>query len=418
MKHRSLFIISLAGLLLVGTALAVEPERKLQLAVVGSVSADAPAYNPYTYCRPAPVKALLFALADEPLPAARAAERLAGCETSLDDLLRLEILRRDGDRVFLNFPLFTAQDQRQITALAETYSRQLADGILAKKEEIYRRLSAYTPATVHREKLLFILVGALSLDLGALDLLHEHGFIVHAPPKPGGNRYVLNAEEVTDFSLKGIYWGCHSSSAGPATFMTFGDHHVRVRNGFPDLAWRLGAWLPDNQPGFYRPELRRVLRRQVDDLLRDNARILATLADGPAGAARLAEATGLAADELGDTLALLEKLHYIRQADEQYHLQVPVFTPADQAMMDGIRQLVLDEVLAWTRANYDTIRAGLKDITANRHGVDYKETFNMLWHYFFGYTNRFLAQAGFLYETYQAPEGLRGFLPAVIIPSE
>ncbi|MBN2430253.1 MAG: hypothetical protein JXQ27_02200 [Acidobacteria bacterium] len=418
MKNRSLFIICLAGLLLAGTAFAAEPERKLQLAVVGSVSADAPAYNPYTYCRPAAVQALLFALADEPLPAARVAERLAGSETSLDDLLRLEILRRDGDRVFLNFPLFTEKDQQLISAAAEKYSRRLADRILAKKDDIHRLLATYTPADVPREKLLFILVGALSMDLGALDLLDEHGFIVHGPEKPGGNRYVLNAEEVTRFSLKGIYWGCHSSNIGNTTFMTFGDHHRLPRHAFPDLAWRLGTWSPDDQPEFYRSELRHVLRNQLAGLQRDIARILAALAHGPAGAARLAEVTGQAADEIGHSLALLEKLHYIRQADEQYHLQVPVFTPADQAMMDGIRQLVLDEVLAWTRAHYATIRAELKEISPIRHGVDYKETFNMLWHYFFGYTNRYLATAGFLYDTYQAPPERQGFLPAVIIAAE
>ncbi|TKJ30221.1 hypothetical protein CEE39_08435, partial [bacterium (candidate division B38) B3_B38] len=124
--------------------------------------------------------------------------------------------------------------------------------------------------------------------------------------------------------------------------------------------------------------------------------------------------TSLDRDYLEHILNFLVKIRYISQEDDAYHLLIPVFTEADQEMFQKIRGMVSEEILNWLQTYYDRIKEDLKDISAVRNRVNYGEVFNMLWHYFFGYTNKFLARSGLIYDTYSAPQGFTGFLPAVL----
>lgn len=61
-----------------------------------------------------------------------------------------------------------------------------------------------------------------------------------------------------------------------------------------------------------------------------------------------------------------------------------------------------------------SIRRDLAAITPLRQGVAFAEVFNMLWQYFFGYANRYMAEAGLITDTYRDPADRTGFLPALI----
>ncbi|MFB0517920.1 MAG: hypothetical protein ACETWC_01410 [Acidobacteriota bacterium] len=400
-------------------AQAEQKERRLHIAIVGGISNPDPLYNPYTYCNLREVQLLLLDMAEQPMSGEEITARLSGSKASIDDLLRLEIIRQEGDRYYINFPLFTENDQQLITRVADIYSQKLADSISQKKEEIYRLLEGYRPTGVEPSKLGFIMIGGLILDLGGLRLLSEHGYIAHGVEKPGGNRYILNAQEVTEFSLKEIYWGCHIDSVNGITLMTFGDHHFEtVRNGFPDLLWglgrRLGTSLRKELPELYGTELLTVLNDQMNSFLEDVVTVLLRLKESPAGLPELEKATSLDRTHLENTLNFLVKIRYISQEDDAYHLLIPVLTKADKEMFQKIRGMVSEEILNWLQTYYDRIKEDLKDISAVRNRVNYGEVFNILWHYFFGYTNKFLARSGLIYDTYSAPQGFTGFLPAVL----
>lgn len=400
-------------------AQAEKKEPRLHIAIVGGISNPDPIYNPYTYCNLREVQLLLLDMAEQPMTKEEISNRLSGSKASIDDLLRLEIIRQEGDRYYINFPLFTDRDQKLITRVADIYSQKLADSISQKKEEIYRLLGGYRPTGIEPSKLAFIMIGGLILDFEGLRLLSEHGYIVHGVEKPGGNRYILNAQEVTEFSLKEIYWGGHTDSVNGITLMSFGDHHFEtVRNGFPDLLWglgrRLGTSLRKELPELYGTEFLTVLNDQMNSLLEDVVTILLRLKESPAGLPELEEATSLDRDYLEHILNFLVKIRYISQEGETYHLLIPVLTEADQEMFQKIRGMVSEEILNWLQTHYDRIKEDLKDISAVRNRVNYGEVFNMLWHYFFGYTNKFLARSGLIYDTYSAPQGFTGFLPAVL----
>jgi hypothetical protein len=267
-----------------------------------------------------------------------------------------------------------------------------------------------------KDKLAFIAVGCLSLDLGALELLAEKDYIIHEPEKPGGNHYILNAEEVTEFSLKEMYWGCHSDSINSTMFMTFGDHDAGTkRYGFPDILWGLGGSLSLPMPELYRDELKTVFSDQVDNLMKKIGEVLHVLKKMPSILEEIQKSSSIEREELQHILDLLIKINYVTIKDKVYFLAVPVFSGADRGMLARIQGIVNQEILNWAESYYEQIKSELKDISAVKNKVNYKETFNILWHYFFGYTNKSLARSGFIYDTYQASKKQQGYLPAIMI---
>jgi len=302
-------------------AQAEKKERRLHFAIVGSISNPEPLYNPYTYCNLREVQLLLLDMAEQPMTREEISKRLSGSKTTIDDLLRVEIIRQEGELYYINFPLFTDKDQELIIQVAEKYSQHLVDSISQKKEEIYKLLGGYRPTGVEPSKLGFIIIGGLILDLGGLRLLREEGYIVNRPEKPGGNRYILNAQEVTEFSLKEIYWGCHTDSVNGVTLMTFGDHHFETqRNGFPDLLWglgrRLGTYLKKELPELYGTEFLMVMNDQMDSFLENVVAIVLRLKESPAGLPELEKATGLDRTHVEHLINFLIKIRYISKEDD------------------------------------------------------------------------------------------------------
>ena len=412
----TLFFFIFLALIVVQNIGSGQKERKLHLAIVGSVASDDPQYNPFVICSPKAVKLLLLEIADSPLKREEIESRLSDSKTKIEDLIRLEIIRQEGELFYLNFPLFTENDETKIMEVAEKYGQFLAESILKSKDQIYDILEEYQPPGIGKDKLAFIAVGCLGLDLGALELLAEKDYIIHEPEKPGGNQYILNAEEVTDFSLKEMYWGCHSNSINETMFMTFGDHDAGTkRYGFPDILWGLGGSLYLLMPEFYRDELKTVFSDQVDNLMIKIGEVLHVLKKMPSILEEIQKSSSIDTEELEHILDLLIKINYVTIKDKVYFLGVPVFSGADRGMLTRIQGIVNQEILNWAESYYEQIKSDLKDISAVKNEVSYKETFNMLWHYFFGYTNKSLARSGFIYDTYQASREQQGYLPAVMI---
>ncbi len=408
-------LMFLALIIVQGTGYS-QKERKLHIAIVGSVDNDDPQYNPFVICSPRAVKLLLLEMAESPLKREEIESRLSDSKTKFEDLTRLEIIRQEGELFYLNFPLFTENDEAKIMEVTEKYGQILAESILKNKDQIYDMLEEYQPSGIGKDKLAFIAVGCLSLDLGALELLAENNYIIHEPEKPGDNHYILNGEEVTEFPLKEMYWGCHSDTVNETMFMTFGDHDAATkRYGFPDILWGLGGSLSLLVPEFYREELKIVFGDQADNLMKKIGEVLHTLKKMPSIFEEIQKSSSIDRKELQHILDLLIKLNYVTVKDKVYFLAVPVFSGADRNMLNRIQGVVNQEILSWAESFYEQIKSDLKDISAVRNKVDYKETFNMLWHYFFGYTNKSLARSGFIYDTYHAPKEHQGYLPAVMI---
>lgn len=362
------------------------------------------------------MKLLLLDIAESPMKKEEIESRLNSSKTNIDDLLRLEIIRQEGELFFINFPLFIAKDMPILREVSEKYSTLLAENILNKKKQIYDLLGSYQPSSVGKDKLSFIAVACLSLDLAGLSVLSENDYIASASEKPGGNRYTLNAQEITKFSLKEIYWGCHTELVNGILFMTFGDHHEETkRYGFPDILWRLRRSSTLKIPEFYKKEFQVLLNYQINNLIKNIGSILYILKESALPFEKIKQSSSFTETELKHILDFLIKINYITFKNDEYSLLIPAFNKADEKMLKEVQLIVNKAIINWADSYYEQIKVDLKDLSAVRNKVNYKELFVQLWHYFFGYTNKLLPRAGFIYDTYQGPEGQKGYLPAVMI---
>lgn len=406
---RLLFVLFV---LATGTVLAQQPEL-LDHSIVGSESCHAgvPCYN--EIIAKVPVQRLLLKLADAPMEGARFDATLRGTGTSPDDLLALHLVRREDSRYVLNFPLFTASDVRLIRAHAETYADSLAKAILGRRADIEAALSDYEVPGVDRKEVAYFLLGCVSLDWDGLEITAANHYRAVARQQPDGD-YVPSAEEKTEQSIKGIYWGSNNARFGTTGFTSFGDHYSR-RFGFPDLLWAApGRIAPrDGDPEGVQAALRSFVYAAAEGAAADAGRIMLTLRDGERSADGIAAAVSKPVDQTSDMLNALARLGYVSEEGKRYRAATPVLTARDQGMSDRVREIGREVMERWLASNYPRIKTDLEGLSASRSGVPFEQSFTMVWHYIFGIANRKLVEAGLFADPYAAGRMYKGSVPAV-----
>jgi hypothetical protein len=120
---------------------------------------------------------------------------LKGTPVSLDDLLRLELLRKDGPAYRLNYLLLTVQDQETIYKVGERFGESLTGAFQAHKKEFGQIIERYPNASL-RPQLLFDLVAGAALNWGGLDLTTELGYRITPPRHSDGTVYFVHSAQV------------------------------------------------------------------------------------------------------------------------------------------------------------------------------------------------------------------------------
>jgi len=385
----------------------------VHLSIVGSINNPDRRWNPLTVTASKQVRKVLLELARAPQERRQLSRTLADGGTTLDDLIRLQIVRGESDQVRLNFVFLTDEDRTQVADVARRHSRSLAHALA--DPQITAPLDAYPIPSVTKDRLAFIVLGCIALDWTALETLGKHGFLLFEPEKPGGNRYTLVGEErISPHPLRAVYWGSHWDFGGPYALLSFGDHDVRQRSALPDLLWRM-SFEADRFPEQVSPPLVALHQHAISSLSRELATILVAVRDGSTTSPSLLQHTGMDPETLTQTLVLLERLQYLRRHDEQLELLVPVITQQDQPMVDAVVNKAMQTVNQWTKEHIDQIHSELSQIQPLHQGIDFPEVYTHVWHYLFGFTNRQLAAQGTIYDTYSGSVDFAGFLPAVYV---
>jgi len=403
----SAFLIAL----LLSLPLAAEEQPLLRYSIVGSSScATKPCYNE-TISNLMVQKALLDLAAGPRSPGDVEAALKAGT-VPIADLLQLRLIRREGDRYFLNFPLFTAADVKRIRDVSETYASSLADAMLARRNEIEVALQSYDAPGVDRKAVAYFVLGCASLDWDGLDLTAAKGYRKATEDRPDG-KYVPDAEEITSLSLERIYWGSHNSSYDGIELTSFGDHFSK-RYTLPDLLWRLpGRIANSDYPDELKPTLESLLEASLQQTGVHVTRMMVSLREGEKTLPELAQAANLPTGEAEPLVRALVALEFVAAHGGRYQAQIPVFTKRDEAMAKrllSIGNLVMDR---WLAANYSKMKAELQDLSFTRSGVPFEDGFTMIWHYVFGIANRKLVEAGLFADPYAAGRKYKGSIPAV-----
>lgn len=382
----------------------------LRHSIVGSSSCDKkPCYS--ETMNDIVVQRFLLSLAAGPheLPAAEAA--MKGATASLADLLALRLIRREGDRYFLGFALFTAADQKRIRATSERHATSLAKALLARREEIEKALRAYDAPGVDPGAVAYFLLGCASLNWDGLAVADAKGYRKATEKRPDGS-YVPAAEEIAEMSLKGVYWGSHNETYDGVSLTSCGDHHSLPRMMLPDLLWR-GAKAPSHYPDEVKAALERLVARSLERSGHRLGRIMLALRTGPRSLVDLARAAEATEREAETLLGVLAALDYVSEERGLYRAEIPVLTRRDEAMAKAILAIGKQVIERWLDESYPSIEKELGDLSFSRSNVPFSEGFTMIWHYLFGIANRKLVEAGLFADPYAPSRRHKGAIPAV-----
>jgi hypothetical protein len=380
---------------------------------VGSLPSDRALRPDVYFDRPA-VRALLLELEPGPQPSARVEAALAGSGTSTEDLIRTHLLRRDGDRLAIDFAYFSRADMSRIHAVVDRRAVTLAQAYVARRAELDRLFARYDAHAVPRGDLAFVVLVGVSLNWDGLALTLERGWRAPRWVEAGAARYGFWASsDAPGRSYEGYYWGSSSFPAGPYnfepspvdfTFSSFGDPYSDPRMSFPDL-----FYLP---PVELTPEVAARVKRiglrsetlqgvSVEGVLgfsfaRPTASILFALREGPKSERTLAHALAEQdAERLPAILALLQQARCVRRTNHnRFELTSPVLDRRDERLLRDALALSRQIMSEWLTEIYDSIRSEIGPLTIERHGLSYEVAFTQIWHELFGATTRELARSG------------------------
>ena len=399
------------AVLLVAARAGLADERKFLSGYAGTIPPRA-SDRARTYFDQPPVRSLIARLEKGSLPAAAVDAALDGSGASKDDLLRVGLLRRDGERLAIGFAYFTAADMKTIHAIADRAAREMVPLYRRHGHELDRIVASYSAAGVPRGELAFVLVAGFGLNWDGLALTREMGLRRPRLVEGDGFQYSFWAsEEVPGRDYREFYWGSSTAPlADPGdarawSFSSFGDPDSDPRMNFPDLAYLSAG---DMTPAV-RAAAGRIGLRETEEfgqkfhgvlggaVMRHAADVLFALRKSPLSEAELRTAAG---GDPAPLVALLEEIGYVEGADGGWRLRVPVLDAADRPILDDALALNRRVLRSWLQFRGAWLRRELSGLTAIRAGLPFEALFTQVWHEIFGATTRELARAGIIASAY------------------
>ena len=380
--------------LLVALLLTAGAPRTFLSGYAGSLPSDSKDRARTYFDMPA-VRALLAELERGPVTRPRAEAILAGGGATVDDLLRVSILRRDGDRYAIGFAYFTADDMRRVHAVANRLVPSLVASYRRHAGEFDRIFAGYSARSVPRRDLAFVVIAGIGLNWDGLALTKELGYRDPILVTGDGFRYSFWASEaVPGRSYREMYWGSSTVPWSDWSFSSFGDAESDPRMNFPDLAFMDEAEMSPR----VRAAAQCVGLGPSDAFGHHFAHVLGTETLARAAHLLFALRTRPAtADDPKPLLALLEEIEYVkRQDDGRYALKVPVLDERDRPMLERALALNRRIVREWLTKHDAEIRRDLAGLTALRAGLPFEALFTQVWHELFGVATRELARGGII----------------------
>ena len=407
--------LAILALFLASPTAEAEEKHTYYSGYFGSPSPD-PRFQARTYFLNPRVQELIREIGDRGAASPeRVRQALAGTGFSVDDLLAVRLLRREGDEFHIDFNFLTSGDMRKVAAAVDRYAPLLVRAFEARGAEFERIFDRYPVKSVDPRKLAFVLIAGFSLNWDGLAILSRDGYRKSLMAEGDGWRYGFWATETPDdHDTHGFYWGSSTFPSRDAnlpgdpvdySFSSFGDPYSDPRMNFPDLfllgqadleepvgkTVRAVGTVHETALGFDCPGVLGIER------VRDVGAILFDLRRGPKTEAELAAARSIKG--LGPLLSLLEEIQYVEK-DEQgrYRLLVPVLDEEDRPVVEAALALSARVIGQWLADCYPRLRRDLGSLTSMRQGVPFESLFTQIWHEFFGRATRDLVRTGLLFD--------------------
>lgn len=352
-------------------------------------------YNPFKITQEGITPEILYILNKGPLTVSQISRVItkdeASVEKTINSLLKINAVRMEDGKCWVDFSIFSEEDQKIVFNIGEEYGKQLAYKLLENKKEFSDLANKIQCANyIEKDKIIFALVGCFALDWYCLEELEKNNFLRRHKKQPGKRDYILQGEESSDINVHKLYWGSHNMDAGKYTFTSFGDH-AGPRSSLPDILWQASSAVSKQIKGD--PDLREtfanILSLYGENLLSDCGKLLELLAtDVEIGSMKNRSAL----------LNFLKRLEYISQEGKHYKVKIPVFLPTDENIISKINKRTSKIVCDFLDQNYLEIKNALSKIRPVLNKIPFEEGFVDVWHNIFGHCNMFLAKEGFMYD--------------------
>lgn len=387
----------------------------LTTSITGSISASG-LDDPQYVLSFVSIQKLMLDATKGPVSERRIRKALEGTPVTIETLLNLGMLKRDGRRYRLAYLVLTRSDQEAIYAVARRYGESLADAIISHADEFNALFTQYDRQDL-RDALAFVTISGFSLNWNGLGLASELGYRVTPRKWPNGDRYLFfSRENGVSFDDKGHYLGSNSAPTSPGVFSTFGDGPSQPRiDGLPDVLIEPaeeGLDLLSNRPEVFAAARGNFIIYLLE-ALNDESRIIMATADGPIPREALAKAANVDPAKFDAALGLLTATGYLVESKKGYRPGVVVLDADDADMLSGIVELSRTIMTAWLKENYDPIKGDLEGLDILDADVPYELVFSEIWHDLFGFSTKRLAEKGFTLDPYADETKFRGFEPAV-----
>lgn len=126
-------------------------------------------YNPFKITREGIAPEILYILNKEPLAISQISKAITNnkvnIEKTVNSLLKVNAVRREKGKHWVNFAILSKEDQRIIFNIGEEYGKQLAYKLLKDKTEFSNLANRIQCANwVGKDKIIFALIGCFALD--------------------------------------------------------------------------------------------------------------------------------------------------------------------------------------------------------------------------------------------------------------
>jgi hypothetical protein len=370
-------------------------------------------YNPFKITRREIAPEILYILNREPLSILQIGRALtkgeASVEKTINSLLKINAVRRENGKYWVNFSIFSEEDQKIVFDIGEKYGKQLAYELLKGKKEFSNLANKIQCAKyVRKDKIIFALIGCFALDWYCLDELEKNNFLRQHKEQPGSRDYILQGGESSGIDIPRLYCESHNMDAGEYIFTSFGDQGPR--SSLPDILWQASTAVSEHIKGEQnlREAFANILSLYSKNLLIDCGKLLELL---------LMNRELKSIKNQGTLLNFLKKLNYISREGKKHKVEIPIFLPQDEKIINEINKRTARIVCDFLKRNYPKIKDALSEIRPILNKISFEEIFVDVWHNIFGYCNMFLAEKGFMYNPSETPYHAR-YLPWITIKKE
>jgi hypothetical protein len=391
-----------------------EAKPLIHTGVTGSINASG-LDDPQYVLSFVPVQRLMLEAAQHPLTKSEIERAVQGTPVTLDNLLRLELLRKEGEMYRLNYLLLTVEDQKMIYRAGASYGQSLAEAFRAHRAEFEEIFSRHPDAAL-RPQLMFALIAGAALNWGGLELTTELGYRVRAPRHGNAGVYLVHSAGAgARLDLTALYLDSQTAPGSVMSFSTFGDGASMPRlQGLPDVFDGLESALEDWRKV---PEVYAALRSEYITLLLvaidDAGQLMNGVANGRDTDAALSSALTLPENRRTAILRLLTAIGYLYETDHRYRVGVPVLTESDKPLVDATLKLSREIMAGWLRRSYQPMKDELSGLSPMRNGLPFALAFSEVWHYEFGFAAKSLAESGFYANPRARGNRYEGYVPLV-----